>query len=120
MNVTLTEKQTKELIKKYYEEVEKIQVEVQFSKYQDDPFIDIIPVISKEIVLGGIKLTGSEEVSMMKMTEIFNHYLPADYSFKKASFSIHKEYDRPGDYIEYVNTSVELEPVDKKMRERRF
>ena len=32
---------------------------------------DIIPVISKEIVLGGIKLTGSEEVSMMKMTAAF-------------------------------------------------
>ena len=120
MNVTLTEKQTRELIKKYYEEVEKTQVEVQFSKYQDDPFIEITPVISKEIVLGGIKLTASEEVSMMKMTEIFNHYLPTDYSFKKASFSIHKEYDRPGDYIEYVNTSVEFEPVDQKIRERRL
>lgn len=118
MNVTLTENETIKLIKKYYEEVEGIDVEVQFSKYQDYQFTSIQPTISKEIELGGIRVTAKEDVSMVKVTEIFNHFLPADYNFKKASFRIHKEYDRPGDYIEYVNTSVEFEPVDQKTRGR--
>ena len=56
----------------------------------------------------------------MKMTEIFNHFLPAEYSFKKSAFSVHREYDRPGDYVEYITISIEFEPVDQKMRERKF
>lgn len=120
MNVTLTEEQTRELIKKYFEEVEGIEVRVEFDKYQDYQYTDIQPVISKEIELGGIKVKAEEEVSKMKMTEIFNHFLPAEYSFKKSSFSVHREYDRPGDYVEYITTSIEFEPVDQKMRERKF
>ena len=118
MNLTLNEEQTKELIKKYYEEVEGIDVEVQFSKYQDYQFTSIQPVISKDIVIADIKVTATEEVSDMKMTEIFNFYLPAEYNFKKSSFSVHREYVRMDDYIERVTTSIELEPVDQKTRGR--
>ena len=118
MKLTLSEDQIKKLIKKYYKEVEGIDVGVGFDKYEDYQCTFIQPVISKDIVLGDIKVTATEEVPRMKMTEIFNYYLSADYNFKKASFSTHREYERMGDYIERITVSVELEPVDQKTRGR--
>ncbi len=116
MKLTLNENQTKELIQKYYKEVEGVEVKVHFDTYEDCQSTYVQPVISKDIVIADIKVTATEEVSNMKMTEIFNFYLPADYNFKKSSFSTYRDYERMGDYIERVTASIELEPVDQKTR----
>ena len=118
MRLTLNEEQTKELIQKYYKEVEGIDVKVHFDTCEDYQYTSVQPVISKDIVIADIKVTATEEVPDMKMTEIFNFYFPADYNFKKSSFSVHREYGRMDDYVERVTTSIELEPVDQKTRGR--
>ena len=118
MNITLSESQTKKLIKKYYEEVEGIEVEVQFSKEEDLQYTSIHPTISKTIVFGGIKATAPEDISTMKMTEIINHFLPADYNLKRSLFITERDYDYYDNCVERVNTLIELEPVAQKTRGR--
>ena len=119
MIAILEEDQIKKIIKKYYKEVEGIEVNVNFSSYQDYQFTSVDTTISKGIDIAGVKVTASEDLDSMKIAEIFNHYLPNDYDFKKVSFSSYRVDSQRDDYDERVRATVEFEPVEQKKRERK-
>ena len=118
MKVTLEEEQIKTIIKKYYSEVEGIEIGVNFSSYEDYQFTVIQASISKKVEIAGIKAMATEDVDNMKIAEIFNYYLPNDYNFKKVTFTSYRVNLPREDYEDHVRAVVEFEPVNQKTKGR--
>jgi hypothetical protein len=119
MKLELTEEQTIEIIKKYYEESKGIKVNAELSYARDDSNKQRVVIkTSNTLNIAGMNLKVDGEIDNIDLLEIFNSYLSADYNIKNVSFGTHREYLPRQDYYDRIKTIVELEPVNQKTKGR--
>lgn len=118
MRITLEENQTKDIIKKYYSEVEGTKVEVGFTDYHDYQYSTIVPYVSKVIEIGGIKLNATEEIYDSKFSDIINYFLTDEYKIAQINLTSYKVYDQREDYDTHIRANIEVAQVNQKVRGR--
>ena len=117
MKITLNRKDIDEVIKKYYSEVEGIDVIVSVKDVSDTPNEEIyLLTVMHSIKFAGETFNAEEEISSFKLADILNYFVTDDYNITHFDLKTYDSRSPKGEIYKETKLNIEIEPTKQKNR----
>lgn len=117
MKITLGRNDIDEVIKKYYSEVEGIDVIVTVKNVSDTPNEEnYMLTIMHSINIAGMSFTAEEEITSLKLDEILNYFISDDYNIIGFDLNTSDSRSPIGETYKDTKLNIQIESTKQKNR----